>query len=71
VTNPAFYKIKVKGHLDAHWSEWLDGLTLTHEPSGETLFAGPVVDQAALLALLFKINNLNLVLLSVCRVEPK
>ncbi len=70
MTTPTFYQIKVKGHLDLHWSEWFDGLTIRHEPNGETVLVGPVVDQAALYGLLLKIRNLNLTLLAVTRLEP-
>ena len=24
---PEYYEIKIKGHLDAHWSEWFAGMT--------------------------------------------
>lgn len=65
-----FYQIKVKGHLDPHWSEWFEGMTISHEANGETVLAGPVMDQAALHGLLLKIRDLNLTLLSVHRVEP-
>ena len=64
------YAITVKGYLDVRWSEWFDGLTLTHTESGETILSGPVADQAALHGLLIKISDLNLTLVSVNRVEP-
>ena len=67
---PPFYQIRVKGHLDPGWSEWFAGLAITHEPNGETLLTGPVVDQAALFGLLLKIRDLNLTLLSLLRIEP-
>jgi hypothetical protein len=69
MTTPTFYQIKVKGHLDLHWREWFDGMTISHEANGETVLAGPVIDQAALHGLLLKIRDLNLTLLSVHRVE--
>jgi hypothetical protein len=69
VTIPIYYQIKIKGHLDQQWSAWFDGLTITHESNGETLLAGPVVDQAALYGLLLKIHNLNLTLLSLNRLD--
>jgi hypothetical protein len=68
---PTIYCIRVKGHLDPHWSEWFDGLAIIHEPNGETLFTGPVVDQAALYGLLIKMRDLNLPLLAVTRLEPE
>ena len=42
------YEIRVKGHLDQRWSTWFDGMTVTNEANGDTVFSGPVVDQAAL-----------------------
>jgi hypothetical protein len=27
------YEIRVKGHLDQRWSDWFDGLTITHQAS--------------------------------------
>lgn len=65
-----FYQIRVKGHLGPEWSAWFDGLTITNEPNGEAVLAGPVVDQAALHGLLAKVRDLGLPLLSVNRVEP-
>ena len=45
------YEIRVKGHLDARWAAWFDGMTLTHDGDGTTLIHGHVVDQAALAGL--------------------
>jgi hypothetical protein len=64
------YEIRVKGHLDARWAAWFDGLTLTHDGDGTTLIHGPVVDQAALHGLLQKVRDIGLPLVSVTRVEP-
>jgi hypothetical protein len=68
---PERYVIRVKGHLDPRWAEWFDDLTLTHTEAGETVLAGPVADQAALHGLLVRIRDLNLMLVSVTRVEPE
>jgi hypothetical protein len=65
-----WYELRVKGHLAPCWSEWLDGLTIANLDNGETLLAGPVVDQAALHGLLTKVRDLNLYLISVNRIEP-
>jgi hypothetical protein len=62
---PTHYEIRVKGHLSLRWSEWFDGMRITHEPNGDSTLHGPVADQAALFGLLMKIHNLNLPLISV------
>ena len=61
------YAIRVQGHLDARWSEWLDGMTITHEEGGESLLEGVIVDQPALHGLLNKLRDLCLPVLSVQR----
>lgn len=64
------YQIRVQGHLGQQWTEWFDGLTITLAENGDTLFTGPVVDQAALYGLLRKVRDLGLPLLSVVSVKP-
>jgi hypothetical protein len=64
------YEIRLKGHLEARWSDWFDGLTLTREGDGTTLLQGPVADQAALHGLLQKVRDTGLPLLSVTPVAP-
>jgi hypothetical protein len=64
------YEIRLKGHLQARWSDWFDGLSLTRESDGSTLLEGLVVDQAALHGLLQKVRDTGLPLVSVTRVVP-
>ena len=64
------YQIRLKGHLGHQWTDWFEGLTITREDNGETLLAGPVVDQAALHGLLRKVRDLGMVLISVMRMQP-
>ncbi len=63
------YEIKVEGHLDKHWSEWLGGLAITHEDEGYTRLAGAIPDQAALHGILVQIRDLGLPLIYMNRVE--
>ena len=66
---PVVYQIKIKGHLDEHWAEWFEGMTVALEESGETHLTGPVVDQAALYSLLRKVRDLGMPLISVTLVS--
>ncbi len=65
------YEIRLKGHLEARWSAWFDGLALSQESDGTTVIRGPVIDQAALHGLLSKVRDLGLPLIAVTRVDPK
>jgi hypothetical protein len=64
---PDVYEIRIEGHLDPGWSEWLEGMKITPLDNGETLLSGVVADQAALHGLLDRIRDMNLVLTSVER----
>jgi hypothetical protein len=63
------YEVRVKGHLDARWSAWFDGLTLANESDGTTTIHGPIVDQAALHGLLQKLRDAGMSLVSVTQVR--
>ena len=69
-SNAKVFEIRLKGHLEARWELWFDGLTVTLEENGNTLLSGPLADQAALHGILKKVRDLGLILLSVNSVEP-
>jgi len=60
------YQVRIKGHLSSQWTDWFGGLTVSLENNGDTVLTG-VVDQAALHALLNKVRDLGMQLLSVSR----
>jgi hypothetical protein len=62
-------EIRVKGQIDEHWSDWFEGLTVTHTDQKETVLTGLVVDQSAMYGLLAKLRDLGLPLLSVSTSE--
>ncbi len=62
-------EIRVKGHLEPRWSDWLDGLTLTCEDGGTTLIEGRVVDQSALFGIIQRLRDLALPLISVQHID--
>ena len=68
---PGQYEIRLKGHLEARWTAWFDGLSLTQESDGTTVIRGSVIDQAALHGLLSKVRDLGLPLIAVTQVDPK
>lgn len=58
-----FFEIRVKGHLNSDWSDWFEGLEVKLFDNGEMILYGYVVDQAALMGVLNKLNRLNMTLL--------
>lgn len=63
------YEIRIKGHLDAQWRSWFDGLTITLEENGDTLLSGPVADQPALHGILRRVRDLGMPLVSVIQIN--
>ena len=64
-----FYEIRIEGHLAPSWSETFDGMQIILTPDSGTTLSGAVADQAALHGLLVRIRDLNLILISVNRVD--
>ena len=58
-------EIRIEGHLDPQWLDWLDGFSLSYTGQTETVLSGQVVDQAALYGLIAKLRDLGVKLLSV------
>ena len=66
---PAVYRIRVCGHLEATWSDRLEGMEICEarglDGEMETTLAGRLADQAALSGVLNTLYELHLPVLSV------
>jgi hypothetical protein len=65
----SLFEIRLEGQLDAHWSDWFEGMSLTLKNDGTTILRGPVADQAALQGLLRRVGDLGMTLISVNAVK--
>lgn len=69
-TEPFEIEIVIAGRLDPRRAGWFEGMTLTSQPDGSTAITGLVTDQAALFAIISRIRDLGMSLVSVNRIEP-
>ena len=60
-----YVSIRVKGHLDLSWCEWLEELQIVHETDGTSRLSGPLQDQPALYGVLVKLARLHVTLISL------
>jgi hypothetical protein len=63
------YEVRVDGHLDDHWSDWLGGLAITHHDDGTSTLTGAVADQAQLHGILAALRDVGVTLLSLRTVD--
>jgi hypothetical protein len=72
---PAVYRIEVDGQLDEQIRSWFEDMNIAHEYAADgrpiTTLVGAVADQAALHGLLSRLYSLDLLVISVTRVEKK
>ena len=61
---PELYEIRIASHLSENWAARFEGLTMSHDPNGETVLTG-LLDQAALHGVFIKIRSLGLKIISV------
>ena len=59
------YEIKIRGHLEDHWSDWLGGLEISRDAQGNSQLTGIVPDQAALHRILAQMRDLELTPISL------
>lgn len=63
------YRIRVRGQLDASWSDWFTGLVIEVDDAGYTTLIGRLCDQSELNAVLNRLHQLALTLISVEKIE--
>jgi len=56
------YAIRVEGHLDDHWSDWLGGLDMTRDGDGATTVTVEVADQAQLHGVLAGLRDIGAII---------
>jgi hypothetical protein len=57
--------IRIKGHLDPSWQDYLEGLEIVQEADSTPRLCGALQDQAALYGVLNLLSQLSLTLLSL------
>ena len=67
VEQRAAYRIEVQGVISASWAAWFEGMSI--EQRAGIITIDTIIDQAALRGLLCRLWDLNLIVMSVNRVE--
>lgn len=63
------YRIRIKGQLDADWSDWFTGLKIETDDDHNTVLTGRLRDQSELNAVLNRLHQLALTLISVEKID--
>ena len=66
---PGAYEIRVEGHLDERWGDWVDGVEIRHDADGTSTLIAPLADQPALHGVLGRLRDLGIPVVSVCRID--
>lgn len=61
-TAPISYAIRVDGHLDDHWSDWLGHADMTRDSDGATTLTVTIADQAQLHGILARLRDIGAVI---------
>lgn len=70
ISGTATYEIRIRSELDDAWADWFAGLQRLAREGGDTVLEGRL-DQPALHAVLRRIRDLGLPLISVCLVDAE
>jgi hypothetical protein len=70
INNEGIYQIKIIGNIDRYWSSGFHGLKVSTSDGDQfTTLTGRIKDQAKLRGILNKIWDLNLIVISLNRLE--
>ncbi|MRR31147.1 hypothetical protein EG834_12680 [bacterium] len=64
-----YYEFRVRDHLEDGWFRMFPGVKVKNVENGEVLISGWLAGPSAVHAVLERIRNLNLILLSAQRIE--
>jgi len=64
-------EMQFKGQIPEQWSEWFDGLAITHSGLDATILTGRLPDQSALYGIISRMRDLGLQLISLSSEEIK
>jgi len=65
----SLYEVRVQGHLDDRWSDWIDDIEIITEGDGTTKLVARIPDQPALHGILARLRDLGIPVISVCCVD--
>jgi hypothetical protein len=63
------YQLRVVGHLDDRWSDWLGEFAIERHADGTCTLTGPVTDQAQLHGILGRLRDIGATLVSLGAVD--
>jgi len=64
------YEFRVKDHLGQGWFRMFAGMSVENTENGEALITGRLTTPAAVHQVLERIQSLNLILISIKRIDP-
>jgi hypothetical protein len=71
VYDGGWYEIVLKGRLDEYLVEWFGDMRMAYDGCGLTMLSGYIADQSALHGVLNQIRDLNLILVSLRRLDSR
>ena len=61
----SLFEIRIMGQISDQWSDWFSGMEIRTSAKDETTLRGYLSDQAELIGVLYRLQALNLTIVSV------